>query len=63
VVRGAVLLGQDGTYVSFRKKCMQCGFEDNCRSNLLIVQGAMRALFYCTKCKKSRDVQLLGMLQ
>src|SRR5262245_8829713 len=30
--KGAVLTGQDGVRVHFRKKCEKCGHEDSCRS-------------------------------
>jgi hypothetical protein len=62
-VKGAILLGQDGVSVHYRKKCWQCGFEDGCRSSMRIGQGVVRAHFYCPKCRKNRDVQIQGMMQ
>ena len=62
-LKGAVLVSQDGEYVHYRKKCSQCGFEDGCRSTLRIGIGLNRAHFFCPKCRKSRDVQIQGMMQ
>jgi hypothetical protein len=62
-VQGAILMGQDGVYVQFRKKCVVCGFEDTCRSNMLIGQGITRAQFFCRKCRKCRDVLIQGLMQ
>jgi hypothetical protein len=62
-LKGAVILGQDGYAVHYRKKCCQCGFEDTCRSTMRIGQGLTRVHFFCPKCRKSRDVQIQGKLQ
>jgi hypothetical protein len=62
-VKGAVIISQDGTYANYRKKCSQCGHEDACRSSMLIGNGATRAQFFCPKCRKSREVQINGMIQ
>jgi hypothetical protein len=61
-VKGAILLGQDGVSVNYRKKCTKCGFEDACRSTLRIAQGVTRINFYCPKCKRSHDVQIQGIM-
>jgi hypothetical protein len=61
-VKGAILLGQDGVSVHFRKKCVQCGFEDGCRSTLRIGQGLNRAHFFCPKCRKNREVLIRGSI-
>ncbi len=60
--KGAVLLSQDGTYVQYRKKCVECGHEDNCRTNALITPGSMRNTYFCPKCRKSRVVELQGLM-
>jgi hypothetical protein len=62
-VQGAVLVGQDGYSVHYRKKCSQCGFEDNCRSTMLISTGVTRSHFFCPKCRKSKEVQIQGTMQ
>jgi hypothetical protein len=62
-VQGAVLVSQDGYSVHYRKKCSQCGFEDNCRSSMLISTGITRSHFFCPKCRKSREVQIQGTMQ
>jgi hypothetical protein len=60
---GAVLISQDGYNVHYRKKCSQCGFEDTCRSTMLISMGATRTYFFCPKCRKNREVQIQGCMQ
>ncbi len=62
-IHGAIITGQDGVYVQFRKKCMTCGYEDTCRSSMRIGQGVTRVHFFCKKCRKSRDVQIQGIGQ
>ena len=62
-MKGAVLLSQDGYNVHYRKKCSQCGFEDTCRSTMLINIGFTRSHFFCPKCRKSREVQIKGSMQ
>jgi hypothetical protein len=60
--RGAVLVGQDGVTVKFRKKCTTCGHLDSSWNTIPIRNGVMRAGFYCTKCRKHRDVEVHGSL-
>jgi hypothetical protein len=60
---GAVLISQDGSNVHYRKKCCQCGFEDTCRSTMLISIGTTRSHFFCPKCRKTREVQIHGCMQ
>jgi len=62
-VKGAVILSQDGVTVHYRKKCIQCGFEDRSRSSMPIGNGTSRIHFYCPECRKGRDVQILGIMQ
>jgi hypothetical protein len=60
---GAIILSQDGATVRYRKKCSQCGFEDRCRSSMHIDPGVRRIRFYCPKCRKSREIQIQGIMQ
>lgn len=62
-VKGVVLLSQDGVSVQYRKKCDACGFEDACRSTMLIGSGVTRASFFCKKCCKTREVEIRGVTQ
>jgi hypothetical protein len=62
-IKGAALISQDGYNVHYRKKCSQCGFEDTCRSTMLISIGTTRSHFFCPKCRKSREVQIQGCMQ
>jgi hypothetical protein len=58
--KGAIIVGQDGTNVQFRKKCTTCGHEDNCRSRIPIRPGTTKVGFYCSKCRKRREVEIQG---
>jgi hypothetical protein len=60
--KGAILQGQDGVNVRFRKKCTECGHEESALTTMPIRQGIMRSPFYCRKCRKSRDVEIQGYL-
>lgn len=60
VVKGAVLISQDGTNARIRKKCAKCGHEDSSVSRLLIRPGSNTTTFFCPKCKKIHPVELRG---
>lgn len=57
---GVVIVSQDGTRVRFKKKCITCGFEDNCLNSMRITTGVVRQQFFCPKCRKRADVTLRG---
>src|SRR4051794_39255705 len=59
-VRGAVIVGQDGTHAQYKKKCTACGHEDPARTRVLIRKGTMRVGFFCPKCRKRREVEIHG---
>jgi hypothetical protein len=56
--KGAIIMSQDGTVVSFRKKCLKCGYEDPSKSRLPIRSGVTRTSFFCRKCRKSGPVEI-----
>jgi len=60
--RGALLVGQDGVNVKYRKKCTTCGHTDSSWNTMPIRNGVMRVGFYCPKCRKHRDVEVHGSL-
>jgi hypothetical protein len=60
-VKGAVLMGQDGVKVQFRKKCGTCGHEDGCRSSAVIRLGAFRVAFFWPKCRRARAVEFTAV--
>jgi len=60
VVKGAVIVGQDGMHVKFRKKCTGCGYEDSSWSTLPITLGSIKAMFFCPKCRKREAVEMQG---
>jgi GYF domain 2 len=60
--KGAVLVGQDGTTVKFRKKCTTCGHEDSSWRSIPITKGTTRVTFYCPKCRRSCAVEVHGYL-
>jgi hypothetical protein len=59
---GAVIVSQDGYTVYFRKKCTKCGFEDLSKSRMPIRSGTTRTGFFCPKCRKLRQVEILGVV-
>ncbi len=61
-MKGAVIVSQDGHSVFYKKKCFACGHEDGCRSTMVIGIGITRAHFFCTKCRKNREVQMQGLV-
>ncbi len=62
VLKGALIVGQDGTNVKFKKKCSTCGQEDATRNTLKIANGVTRLNYYCPKCRKKREVEIQGYL-
>jgi hypothetical protein len=59
-IKGAVVLGQDGVEVKYRKKCPVCGREDNHRSTAKIPLGILRNTFYCPTCRRVQMVEIVG---
>ncbi len=58
--KGAIIVGQDGSTVKFRKKCTECGYEDSSWRAVPIARGTTRVTFYCPKCRRSRPVEIHG---
>jgi hypothetical protein len=58
--KGAVIVSQDGKNVRYRGKCTTCGHEDTSWKTMAIPRGTTRATFYCTKCRKRRDIEING---
>jgi hypothetical protein len=61
--RGAVIVGQDGTVVRFKKRCTKCSHEDTSWTTMRIVNGMMTSSFFCPNCKKKRDVEVRGSVK
>jgi hypothetical protein len=61
-IKGATLVGQDGTKVLFRKKCLTCGFEEPARSSAFIKIGTSRVPFFCPKCRRGRAVEITAVI-
>jgi hypothetical protein len=61
-IRGAVIANQDGTFVSYVKKCVKCGHQDNCRHRMPIRSGSTRTTYYCPKCRKISPVEIKGCI-
>ena len=60
--KGAVLLSQDGKTVKYKGKCTVCGHEDASYKSIPIPRGTTRLGFFCTKCRKRRDVEIHGFM-
>jgi hypothetical protein len=59
---GTEIVGQDGTNVRFRKRCVTCGHKDTSWQTMRIVNGLTHLTFYCPKCRKSRGAEIRGSL-
>lgn len=59
-LKGAVIISQDGEYLKYRKKCTECGHEDSCTRAIPITNGVTRDTFFCSKCRKKREVVIQG---
>jgi hypothetical protein len=59
--KGAVILGQDGKEVRFRKKCIKCGKEDRSSSKMPIRSGTTRTSFFCPNCRKLHPIEIVGV--
>lgn len=57
-VKGGMIVSQDGFTLRYRKKCAVCLHEDNSVASTPIRPGTMRVNFFCSKCKKSRPVEI-----
>ena len=60
-IKGAILLGQDGSDARIRKKCIKCGTEDRSRSTLKIFPGVSRTTFFCPNCRRLSPVEIMGV--
>lgn len=60
--RGAVIVGQDGVNVKVRKKCTTCGHLDSSWLTMPIRAGTTKVNFFCPKCRKTREVEVIGSL-
>jgi len=56
--KGALIVGQDGTTVKYRKKCTTCGHEDSSYQSLPLTRGMTRVSFFCPKCRKTCAVEI-----
>jgi hypothetical protein len=59
---GAIILGQDGLSVRYRKKCPKCGTEDNSVRTMMCRSGVNRDRYFCQKCRKLQQVEIHGSL-
>jgi hypothetical protein len=60
-IKGAILLGQDGSDARILKKCIKCGTEDRNRSTLKIFPGTSRTTFFCPNCRRVYPVEIQGV--
>ena len=57
-VSGCDIVSQDGTYARYRKKCTKCGHIDAACHSLVIANRRVKVMYFCPKCKKSRNVEI-----
>ena len=53
---GADIVGQDGAYARYRKKCMKCQHRDSACHMIVITNKLFKANFFCPKCRKRCEV-------
>ena len=58
--RGAIIMGQDGTQVKFKKQCTTCNTIDSSWTTMKITPGSMKSGFFCPKCRRRREVEIRG---
>jgi hypothetical protein len=57
-LKGADIVGQDGAYARYRKKCDKCGHKDSSCHMIQICNKAFKANYFCPKCRKSCEVSI-----
>jgi hypothetical protein len=62
-MKGAVIVSQDGTNAKYKQKCSVCSQESSTWHTLRIAAGMVRAVFFCPKCSKKRDVEIRCSMQ
>ena len=60
--RGAIILGVDGAFVRYKKRCPVCGTEDSSVRTLQLRSGINRDRYFCQKCRKLQHVEIHGSL-
>lgn len=55
-LKGADIVGQDGTYARYRKKCTVCSHKDSACHMIPIANRLIKQNFFCPKCRKRREV-------
>jgi hypothetical protein len=57
-LKGADIVGQDGAYARYRKKCTKCGHKDSACHTIGITNKSFKADFFCPKCRKRCEVSI-----
>jgi len=55
---GADIVGQDGAYARYRKKCTKCGHQDSACHMIQITNKSFKANYFCPKCRKRCEVSI-----
>jgi hypothetical protein len=57
-MKGCDIVGQDGDYARYRKKCIKCGHKDSACHQLAITNKSFKANYFCPKCRKGCEVSI-----
>ncbi len=55
---GADIVGQDGEYARYRKKCNKCSHKDSSCHMIPITNKLFKSNFFCPKCRKRSEVAI-----
>jgi hypothetical protein len=55
---GCDIVGQDGAYARYRKKCKKCGHQDAACHMIQITNKSFKTNYFCPKCRKSCEVSI-----
>lgn len=58
LIKGAVLISQDGKKVVYKKRCSRCGTKDRFPTTLPLKEGVYRGRFFCPQCRRTGPVEI-----
>ena len=62
-LKGAIIVRQNGTNVTYKQKCEKCGDVSNSTNNINVSSSSsskMTTSFRCSKCGNQQNVEIQG---